>query len=107
MLMALQNEVEKLAQNLDTWAKEKLPPKQQALLQWLLSRVESQEVKIGKGSHATKINIDETNIKKAAMDAFAALNPEPLSTSSGTHSGYVWPRSGYVWPRSGYVWPRS
>lgn len=101
------DEVQQLAQSLDTWAQRELPPRQQTLLRWLLSRGESREIKIGKGSYATKINIDETNIKKAVMDALAALNPDQFSTNGGVPSAYVWPRSGYVWPRSGYVWPRS
>lgn len=99
------DEVQQLAQSLDTWAK-KLPPRQQTLLRWLLSRAKSRQIKIGKGISVTKINIDETNIKKAVMDALAPLKTGESRNATDDWVG-VWPRSGYVWPRSGYVWPRS
>jgi len=104
-----QDDVQQLAQSLDAWAK-KLPPKQQTLLQWLLSRSESRQVRIGKGSCVVKINIDQTNIQKAVMDALSGLRSQPGGLQAGSELSFgdsIWPRSGYVWPRSSYVWPRS
>ena len=105
-----QDDVQQLAQNLDTWAKKELPPNQRTLLQLLLSRSESREIKIGKGSYVIKINIDKTNIKNAVMDALAGISfyPRRSSTSGGVPCEDInWARSGYAWPRSGYIWPRS
>ncbi len=107
--MAENKTVQQLAQNLDAWAQRELPSRQRVLLQALISRGESREIRTGKGSYTAEIDEANINIKKAVMDAAAALNPGGVRSADGNwpRSGYVWPRSGYIWPRSGYVWPRS
>ena len=60
-----QNEVQKLAQKLVSWAG-KLPKKQQELLERLLSRAESSEITIGGATYEI-----EPTIEEAVMDALA------------------------------------
>lgn len=95
-------EVQAFAQELNAWG-QTLPPKQQTLLKWLLSRCESRGFK-GKGSKGTYVikrtKISEIKINKAVMDALVGYKPD-LPTSGWVRGGPIWPKAyGGIWPKA-------